>query len=72
MTRTSTTSGTIGTGPKTFAYATAANLGWIVGMRLRVSNSASNFMEGPITAVSTTSVTISSQLTSGAAGPYSS
>jgi hypothetical protein len=65
MTRTSTSSNTVGTGTKTFTYTSTSNLGWLVGTRLRISNTASNWMEGPITAVSATSVTIDSQLVSG-------
>jgi hypothetical protein len=41
-------------------------------MRLRASNASSIFMEGPITSVGATSVTINVDLTSGASGPYSS
>lgn len=65
VTRTSTDSITIGTGSKTLSYLTASNLGWVVGTRLRFANSASNWMEGNVTAVSSTSVTINSVLISG-------
>jgi hypothetical protein len=65
VTRTSTDSITIGTGSKTLSYSTASNLGWVVGTRLRFANSTSNWMEGNVTAVSSTSVTITSDLTGG-------
>ena len=59
MTRTSATSLTIAsTGSKTATYTASTNLGWSVGTRLRFANDASNYMEGTVTAVSTTSVTI--------------
>jgi hypothetical protein len=60
ITRTSTTSNSIGTGSKTFNFTTSANLGWLVGTRLRAANSGSNYIEGEITAVDDSSVTISS------------
>jgi hypothetical protein len=65
MTRTSASSNTLGTGSKTFTYTSSSNLGWLIGTRLRISNTTSNWMEGPITAVSATSVTINSDLVSG-------
>ena len=65
MTRTSTTSIAIGTGSKTFTYPSSSNLGWAVGTRLRVANDASNWMEGVVTAVSSTSVTLNADLTAG-------
>jgi hypothetical protein len=71
VTRTSTSSISIGTGSRTFGYASATNLGWVVGSRLRSSNSASNWVEGVITSVSATSVTINVDLTSGS-GSFSS
>jgi len=71
MTRTSTTSNTIGSGSKTFAYATSNNLGWLVGTRLRFTYDVSNYMEGIVTAVSATSVTITSDNTLGS-GTYAS
>jgi hypothetical protein len=54
----STTSNTIGTGSKTFTVA--AGLGYSVNMRLRIANDASNYIEGPVTAYSGTSLTINS------------
>lgn len=65
MTRSSNTSNVIGTGSKTFTYTSSSNLGWAVGTRLRVANSATNWMEGVVTAVSSTSVTITADLTNG-------
>lgn len=65
MTRSSNTSNVIGTGSKTFTYASSSNLGWAIGTRLRVANSATNWMEGVVTAVSSTSVTITADLTNG-------
>lgn len=61
VTATSTTSFAIGTGSTTFVYtSTAANLGWLIGTRLRAASNAgpTNFMEGLVTAVSNTQVTI--------------
>jgi hypothetical protein len=66
MTRTSTSPNAIALGPSTFAYAASANLGWTIGMRLRAANSGTNYEEGVITAVSTTSVTINVDLAVGA------
>jgi len=58
MTRTSVTSNAIAnSGSKTFAYTASTNLGWLVGTRLRFANDPSNYMEGTVTAVSSTSVT---------------
>ena len=65
VTRSSTTSNAIGTGTKTFAYTSATNLGWVVGSRLRASNSSTNWIEGVVTAVSATSVTINADLIGG-------
>jgi hypothetical protein len=67
----STSANTLGTGTKTFAYTSIPNLGWIIGLRLRAYNSVGNYMEGIITAVSTTSVSISSDYVAGS-GSYSS
>jgi len=58
MTRTSTTSNAIASsGSKTFAYSASTNLGWLIGTRLRFAKDISNYMEGTVTAVSSTSVT---------------
>lgn len=56
-TRFSTTSNSISLGSKTFTYAASAGLGWAVGSRLRAAESASNYVEGIATAVSSTSTT---------------
>lgn len=72
MTRTSTTSNTIALGSKTFAF-TSATMGWVSGAtRLRAANSASNWMEGTISALSSTSVTIDVDTILGAVGPFTS
>lgn len=66
MTRTSTTSIAIASsGSKTLNYTASTNLGWLVGTRLRFANSISNYMEGAVTAVSSTSVTIDVDNSSG-------
>lgn len=67
---TSTDSIAIGTGTKTLTYSSIPNLGWANGQRLRFYNNASNYMEGVITSVSSTSVTITSDLVQGS-GSYS-
>jgi hypothetical protein len=56
---------------KTFTYASATNLGWMIGSRLRAANSSTNWMEGVVTSVSATSVTILVDLISGT-GTFSS
>jgi hypothetical protein len=72
MTRTSTTSLSINnSGSKTLSYASSSNLGWINGMRLRFFHNSSNYMEGIITSVSSTSVTITSDYSVGS-GTYAS
>jgi hypothetical protein len=59
MTRTSTDEISIAnTVSRTLTYASSSNLGWLVGTRLRFANSGTNYMEGAVTAVSSTSVTI--------------
>ena len=66
VTRTSTTSIAIASsGSKTLNYTASTNLGWLVGTRLRFANSISNYMEGAVTAVSSTSVTIDVDNSSG-------
>ena len=72
MTRTSTTSLSINnSGSKTLSYTSSSNLGWINGMRLRFFHDSSNYMEGIITLVSSTSVTIISDYSIGS-GTYTS
>lgn len=68
---TSTTSNTIGTGSKTFTYTSNPNLVWKLNQRLRIKNSTYVFVEGYITSVSSTSVTITVDLNSGS-GTYTS
>lgn len=62
FTRTSTSSNTITNNvSRTFAYTNTPGIAWIVGMRLRAAQTTvpqTNWMEGIITAVSATSVTI--------------
>ena len=73
MTATSNTSYLIASsGLKTFTLTpNVLNLGWAIGTRLRVSNSPVNFMEGTVTAVNPSSVTISAE-TSSQSGTYAS
>lgn len=71
VTRSSTSSISIGTGSRTLTYTSSSNLGWVIGTRLRFSNSSTNWMEGAVTSVSSTSVTINVTLTSGS-GSFSS
>jgi hypothetical protein len=55
---TSTTSNTLGTGSKTFTVASTG--AFILGSRVRVVNSSSNYLEGTITALTAnTSITVS-------------
>ena len=67
----SVSSVSINVSSKTFTYASATNLGWMVGSRLRAANSSTNWMEGVVTSVSSTSVTILVDLISGT-GTFSS
>lgn len=62
---TSTTSLAIGTGTK--AFTTQAGLAYVAGQRVRAANTAdtANFMEGRITAYSSTTLTVSVDLTGG-------
>jgi hypothetical protein len=52
---------------KSFTYTTPTNVGWVVGSRLRAvdSSTPANFIEGWISAVSSTDVTIYSDVISG-------
>jgi hypothetical protein len=54
----STDSNAIATGSNTFTYTADTHLVWVAGQRLRAINDSTHYMEGVITAVSTTSVTI--------------
>jgi hypothetical protein len=65
VTRSSNTSNSVSTGSKTFSYTNTSNLGWVVGSRLRAANSSTNWVEGVVTAVSSTSVTVNVDLTNG-------
>jgi hypothetical protein len=60
MAVTSTNSTVLGTGTKTLTYSSVPNLGWALGLRLRIYNDATHYMEGVVTAFSATSVTITS------------
>ncbi len=66
MTRSSTTSNVLGTGTKTFTFTVnSSNLGWVVGTRLRAYSTATQYMDGAVTAVSSSSVTISADFVVG-------
>jgi hypothetical protein len=58
VTSTSSSSVSIGSGSRTFTIPTAANRGWVVGMRLRAAFDGGNYVEGPITLLTATSVTL--------------
>lgn len=63
---TSATSNTIGTGSKTFTTNfTATATAFVVGERIRVINTATNWMEGTITAFTTTSLTVNVDVVGG-------
>jgi len=62
----STSSVAIGTGSKSFTTNLASTASaFIVGQRVRVINSTTNYMEGNITAFSSTTLTVNVDLTSG-------
>lgn len=62
----STTSQSISTGTKTFALTTTLGYhAFIVGERVRIINSTSNYLEGTITVVSSSSMTVSVTLATG-------
>jgi len=72
MTRTSASSLTIGTGTKTFNFsALSNNLGWLPGTRIRASATGGDYMEGEITTVTSSAVTIDVDYTVGS-GSHSS
>lgn len=72
MTRTSTTSNSIASsGSKTWTYSSSSNLGWGVGTRLRAAYDSTNYIEGAITSVSSTSVTLTADNSAGS-GTYTS
>lgn len=58
MTRTSTSSVSLGSGSKVFTYTPSSNLGWTTGTRLRAFNNSSNYMEGPVSSLGSGTVTI--------------
>lgn len=66
LTRTSSSTNTIGTGSKTFTYS-SASLGWAIGTRLRAIDPSdlTRWMEGNATDVQPASVTINVDSTSG-------
>ena len=67
LTRTSTSSLAIGTGAKSFTFPASSNLGWAIGTRLRatVTTDVASYLEGVVTAVTASSVTILVDLTAG-------
>jgi hypothetical protein len=65
VTSVSSSSVAIETGSKIFTIPTSANRGWIVGMRLRAAFDSNNYVEGPITALASTTVTINVDLAVG-------
>lgn len=67
MTRSSTSSVAItGSGTKTFVFTEpSSNLGWVVGTRLRASNTTTQWVEGVVSAVSAGQVSIAADLYSG-------
>ena len=58
MTRISSTSNTIAVGSKTFTFEESLNLGWTIGTRIRMFAVVGKYQSGIITAITTTSVTI--------------
>lgn len=63
-------SNAIGTGTKNFTFPVQSNLAWAIGTRLRAANGV-NWVEGPVTAITSASVTIEADLFSGS-GTFSS
>ena len=61
----STSSNTVGTGSKTFAYPSTPGIGWVIGSRVKALSLSLEYMMGVVTAVSSTSVTINMDTTSG-------
>jgi len=69
---TSTTSFAMATGPSTFVLTTILGYhAYVVGQRVRISNTSSIYVEGTITAVSSTSMTVNVTLLNGS-GTYTS
>lgn len=67
----STSTNTLGSGSKTFTFPSTPYLGWMLGVRLRAIGTANNYMEGNITSVLPTSVTMNIDYVVGS-GTYSS
>ena len=65
VTSVSSSSVAIETGSKIFTIATSSNRGWTVGMRLRAAFDSINYVEGPITLLASTTVTINVDLAVG-------
>jgi hypothetical protein len=65
VTSVSSSSVAIETGSKIFTIPTSANRGWTVGMRLRAAFDFNNYVEGPITALASNTVTINVDLAVG-------
>jgi hypothetical protein len=65
VTSVSSSSVAIETGSKIFTIPTSSNRGWTVGMRLRAAFDSNNYVEGPITALASTTVTINVDLAVG-------
>lgn len=68
VTRASTSTLTVGLGSKTLSYTVVSSaIGWAVGVRLRAASAGNtqNYMEGLVTAVSTTQVTVNVDLIGG-------
>jgi hypothetical protein len=70
LTLNSSSEHTIETGIKTFTYPTASPMGWKVGIIVKIKN-GSNWMEGKVTAISSTSMTVSINTINGS-GTFSS
>lgn len=69
MTRTSGDTVALGLGSKSFTFIVpSSNLGWFTGTRLRVQNS-NTYMDGVVTAVSSTGVTINADIVVGSGTP---
>ena len=67
---TSESSNSINTGAAVFTFNSAAPVGFFVGQRLRAVHTLSNYMEGQITALTATELTLNIDYTKGTGGPY--
>lgn len=73
ISRNSSSSVSFGTGGRTFQFLEDAGLAWVIGQRLRAIVDTSSWLEGTITGLTTTSVTIDVDATFGdAVGNFSS